>query len=64
MLGQNLAILEALVAIALITKRYKFHQAPGHKVEILNLVTLSMKDGLKITVEKRKTWFMQCESPS
>ncbi|OAD02102.1 cytochrome P450 CYP5203 [Mucor lusitanicus CBS 277.49] len=53
-LGQNLAILEALVAIALIVKRYKFQQAPGHKVEILNLVTLSMKDGLKITVEKRE----------
>ncbi|GAN03750.1 cytochrome P450 704C1-like isoform X2 [Mucor ambiguus] len=54
-LGQNLAILEALVAITLIIKRYKFHQATGHKVEILNLVTLSMKDGLKITVEKRKS---------
>ncbi|KAI8637919.1 cytochrome P450 [Parasitella parasitica] len=53
-LGQNLAILEALVAILLMVKRYKFHQAPGQKVEVLNLITLSMKDGLKITVEKRK----------
>jgi thiamine transporter ThiT len=52
-IGQNLAILEALVAILLVVKRYKFHQVPGRKIEILNLVTLSMKDGLKATVEKR-----------
>lgn len=38
--------------------RYKFHQSTGHKVEILNLMTLFMKAGLKITVKKQKPWFM------
>jgi cytochrome P450 len=51
--GQNLAILEAIIAIALMLKRYKFHRVPGHHVVILNLITLSMKDGMKVTVEKR-----------
>lgn len=53
-LGQNLAILEIVIAIALMIKRYKFHRVPDHQVIILNLVTLSMKDGMKVTVEKRK----------
>lgn len=52
-LGQNLAILEAVIAISIMIKRYKFTHAPGHKVVILNLLTLAMKDGFKITVEKR-----------
>ncbi|GAA5797287.1 hypothetical protein HPULCUR_002668 [Helicostylum pulchrum] len=53
-LGQNLAILEAIIAIAFMIKRYKFKRVEGHKVIMLNLITLSMKDGMKITVEKRQ----------
>ncbi|KAG2233379.1 cytochrome P450 [Thamnidium elegans] len=53
-LGQNLATLEAIIAISFMLKRYKFKRVEGHQVIILNLITLSMKDGMKITVEKRQ----------
>lgn len=48
-----MATLEVLLAMSLLLKKYKFSRAPGHRVEFSNQVTLSMKDGMKVTVEKR-----------
>lgn len=52
-LGQNMATLEVLLTMSLLLKKYKFTRVPGHRVEFLNQVTLSMKDGLQIHVERR-----------
>ncbi|KAI9260881.1 cytochrome P450 [Helicostylum pulchrum] len=52
-LGQSMATLEVLLAMSLLLKKYKFTRVPGHIVEFSNQVTLSMKDGMKVTVEKR-----------
>jgi hypothetical protein len=38
----------------MLLKRYKFKRVPGHVVEFSNQVTLSMKDGMKVYVEKRQ----------
>jgi hypothetical protein len=48
-----MAILEILITMSLLLKKYKFRMAPGHKVEFLNQVTLSMKTGMKVFVEER-----------
>lgn len=53
-LGQNMATLEILITMSMLLKKYKFSRVPGHKVEFLNQVTLSMKDGMKVFVEERK----------
>ncbi|KAI9245275.1 cytochrome P450 [Helicostylum pulchrum] len=52
-LGQNMATLEIVIAMALLIKNYKFKSFPGHKVEFLNQITLSMKNGMRVYVEKR-----------
>lgn len=52
-LGQNMATLEVLLAMSMLLKNYKFTRLQGHRVEFLNQVTLSMKDGFKVHVEKR-----------
>lgn len=48
-----MATLEIIIATAMTLKKYKFNRVPGHKVEFSNQVTLSMKDGMKVFVEKR-----------
>jgi cytochrome P450 len=52
-LGQNLATLEALLTISLLLKRYKFTLASWHNVTYQVSLTLHMKDGMKVLVEKR-----------
>ncbi|ORX61453.1 cytochrome P450 [Hesseltinella vesiculosa] len=52
-LGQNLATLEALVALSILLKRFKFTLVPGHLVEYKPSLTLPMKSGLKMTITSR-----------
>ncbi|GAA5807169.1 hypothetical protein MFLAVUS_000523 [Mucor flavus] len=52
-LGMNMATLEIIITTAMVLKKYKFRPVPGHKIEFLNQVTLSMKDGMKVFVERR-----------
>ncbi|KAI8146652.1 cytochrome P450 [Fennellomyces sp. T-0311] len=52
-LGQHLATLEALVAITFLLKRYKFTLVPGQDITYQVSLTLPMKNGMKVTVEKR-----------
>ncbi|CAO3678528.1 unnamed protein product [Umbelopsis ramanniana] len=52
-LGQNLATLEALLTISLLLKRYKFTLVPWHNVTYQVSLTLPMKMGMKVYVEKR-----------
>ncbi|CEP07389.1 hypothetical protein [Parasitella parasitica] len=52
-LGQNLATLEALVCVAMLLKRYTFKLVPGQQVTYEFSLTLPMKNGMKVYVEKR-----------
>ncbi|CAO3624936.1 unnamed protein product [Mucor hiemalis] len=52
-LGQNLATLEALVCVAMLMKRFKFTLAPGQNITYDISLTLPMKDGMKVFVDKR-----------
>ncbi|ORX47795.1 cytochrome P450 [Hesseltinella vesiculosa] len=52
-LGQHLATLEALVAIIMLVRKYRFHLQPGQDVTYQISLTLPMKNGLKLSVEKR-----------
>jgi fatty acid omega-hydroxylase len=53
-LGQNLATLEAIVAIIFLLKKYKFTMLPGQNMTYQVSLTLPMKDGMKVMVEKRE----------
>jgi fatty acid omega-hydroxylase len=53
-LGQNLATLEALLTISLLLKRYKFTLMPWQNVTYQVSLTLPMREGMKIYVEKRQ----------
>ncbi|KAI8987580.1 cytochrome P450 [Mycotypha africana] len=53
-LGQNLATLEALVALAYIVKDYKLTLVPGQNITYQVSLTLPMKEGMKVYVERRR----------
>ena len=53
-LGQNLATLEALVALTMLIKKYRFKMAPGQNVTYQLSLTLPMKDGMKVYVSQRE----------
>ncbi|PHZ07841.1 cytochrome P450 [Rhizopus microsporus ATCC 52813] len=53
-LGQHLATLEALVAITFLLKRYKFSLVPGQDIRYQVSLTLPMKYGMKVMVERRE----------
>lgn len=52
-LGQNLATLEALVTMILLVRKYKFSLVADQKITYQVSLTLPMKYGMKVTVEKR-----------
>jgi fatty acid omega-hydroxylase len=53
-IGQHLATLEALIAIIFLVKKYKFSLMPGQDITYQVSLTLPMKNGMKVMVEKRK----------
>ena len=53
-LGQNLATLEALVAIIMLLRRYKFTLAPDQEITYTISLTMPMRNGMKVFVEKRE----------
>ncbi|CAO3597574.1 unnamed protein product [Absidia cylindrospora] len=52
-LGQNLATLEALVAVCVLLRRYKFSLVPNQNVTYQVSLTMPMKYGLKVTIDPR-----------
>ncbi|CEP14836.1 hypothetical protein [Parasitella parasitica] len=52
-LGQNLATLEALVAMVFLVKRYRFRLVPGQNITYQVSLTLPMKEGMRVYVHKR-----------
>lgn len=54
-LDQNMATLEILTVMSMLLRRYSFRKLTGHKVDFSYQVTLSMKNGMRVFVEKRVT---------
>ncbi|ORY91408.1 cytochrome P450 [Syncephalastrum racemosum] len=54
-LGQNLATLEALVAIVMLLRRYKFELVPNQTITYQVSLTHPMKYGMKVYTEKRRS---------
>jgi cytochrome P450 len=52
-LGQNLATLESLVAMIFIVRRYKMQLLPDQNITYQVSLTLPMKEGMKVFVERR-----------
>ncbi|KAI9010411.1 cytochrome P450 [Phycomyces nitens] len=52
-LGQNLATLEALIAIAFLIKRYKLSLLSGQDITYQTSLTLPMKNGMLVRARKR-----------
>ncbi|KAL1922934.1 uncharacterized protein VTP21DRAFT_9310 [Calcarisporiella thermophila] len=53
-LGQMLATIEGVLVIALLVKRYRFRLVPDQTIMYAMSLTLPMKEGMKVIVEKRK----------
>ena len=52
-IGQNFALMEATIIIALISQRFKFELLPNQNIEIDPTFTLRPKNGIKVKVWKR-----------
>ncbi len=52
-IGSTFAMTEAHLILAMIAQRYKLRLQPGYKVEPLPLITLRIKGGLPMTLERR-----------
>ncbi|KAI7857447.1 cytochrome P450 [Circinella umbellata] len=52
-LGQQLATLESLVAIATLLKQYKFSLVPEQEITYIPTVTIPMANGMNVFVERR-----------
>lgn len=51
--GDQFALMEAVVALAVVLKRYTFKALPGHKVGMTTGATIHTQNGLYMTVSKR-----------
>jgi cytochrome P450 len=52
-IGERFAWLEGVLILATLAQKWKLRLVPGHPVEILPLITLRTKHGMKMTVEAR-----------
>jgi cytochrome P450 len=52
-LGKPLAMHEATILLGMLARNFTFHLKPGHPVEYRRSLTLPMKYGLQVRVEKR-----------
>jgi len=53
-LGKSVAYLESKLLLAMISRNFRFSLVPNHKVEPAITITLPMRDGLKMTVTRRR----------
>jgi cytochrome P450 len=52
-IGNQFALIEALLSVATLAQRYRLRLVPGHRVEPWPLVTLRPKYGMPMTIEAR-----------
>jgi len=55
-IGQNLAMLEMLVILAMMGQAYELRLVPGHPVEPDALMTLRPRHGILLTLRQRRDW--------
>jgi cytochrome P450 len=55
-IGQNLAMLEMLVILAMMGQAYELRLVPGHPVEPEALMTLRPRHGILMTLHQRRDW--------
>lgn len=51
--GDQFALMEAVVALAVVLKRFSFKPVPGHEVGMTTGATIHTQNGLYMTVEER-----------
>jgi cytochrome P450 len=54
-IGNQFAMMEAVLILATVVQRYRLALAPGHKLELLPSVTLRPKHGIKMVVHERSS---------
>jgi cytochrome P450 len=54
-IGNYFAMMEIVLVLATIGQRFRFSLDPNHKVEVLPVLSLRPKDGIKVIVEKQST---------
>jgi len=54
-MGEEFAWMEGVILLATIGQRWRFKLSPGHQVEPAPMLTLRMKHGLRMILEKRRT---------
>ena len=52
-IGEGFAWMEGILLLVTLAQRWRFRLAPGHSVELLPLVTLRPRFGMRITLERR-----------
>lgn len=53
-IGQSFAMMEAVLVLATIARRFRLRLVPGHPIELFPSVTLRPRRGLRMTVEARR----------
>lgn len=51
--GHAFAMMEAVLVLATVARRFKLRLAPGRRVELLPAMSLRPRDGLRVSVESR-----------
>jgi cytochrome P450 len=54
-IGTSFAMTEAVLILATLAQRFRLHLVPGHPVEPQALFTLRAKQGMRMTVERRRS---------
>ncbi len=53
-IGEGFGLMEGVLLLATIAQRWQMRLVPGHPVELHPLVTLRPKQGMRMTLRKRK----------
>lgn len=54
-IGNNLAMLEAQLIVAMMAQRYQLRLAPGHSVQVHSALILQPRHGIRVTAERRSS---------
>jgi cytochrome P450 len=54
-IGERFAWMEGVIVMAAIAQKWRFHLVPGQRVEPLPLITLRVKNGLRMIAESRNS---------
>jgi cytochrome P450 len=52
-IGNSFAMMEAVLILASVARRFRLRLVPGHTVELLPAMSLRPKDGVRVKLERR-----------